>query len=257
VAEQVIRPTGLMDPPISVRPTEGQIQDIISEVRKRSPRGERVLVTTITKRLAEELAEYLKEMKLRVRYMHSEINALDRIEIIRDLRLGKFDCLVGINLLREGLDLPEVSLVAVLDADKEGFLRSGTSLMQVAGRAARNVNGEVIFYADTMTPSMKRTIETTLARREKQKRYNRERNITPRTVRKAVTEGIDAYRKAREIVQGVTGKSGKEYDVLAVLAELERDMEQAARNLQFERAIEYRNQIDKLKKTAGREEGGK
>ncbi|MFA6635937.1 MAG: excinuclease ABC subunit UvrB [Candidatus Omnitrophota bacterium] len=248
VAEQVIRPTGLMDPPISVRPTTGQIQDIVSEVRKRAEANERVLVTTITKRLAEELTAYLKGMKLRVRYLHSEINALDRIEIIRDLRLGKFDCLVGINLLREGIDLPEVSLVAVLDADKEGFLRSDTSLIQVAGRAARNVNGEVIFYADNITPSMKRTIEITRKRREKQEKYNRDNGIEPRTVQKAVAEGIEAYRKAREIVQGVAGKPGKEYDAFSVLAELERDMEDAARNLEFEKAIEYRTQIEKLKK---------
>ncbi len=253
VAEQVIRPTGLMDPEISVRPSSGQIQDIVSEVEKRAAKDERVLVTTITKRLAEELTEYLKGKKLRVRYLHSEINALDRIEIIRDLRLGKFDCLVGINLLREGIDLPEVSLVAVLDADKEGFLRSDTSLIQVAGRAARNVNGQVIFYADTVTDSMRRTIDITRARREKQYRYNLENDIKPRTVKKAIAEGIEAYKKAREIVEGVTGRSGRDYDSLAVLSELERDMEQAARNLQFEKAIEYRNQIEKLKKTIKQE----
>ncbi len=254
VAEQVIRPTGLMDPVISVRPTEGQINDIISEVRKRAEKNERVLVTTITKRLAEELTEYLKKMDLRVRYLHSEINALERIEIIRDLRLGKFDCLVGINLLREGIDLPEVSLVAVLDADKEGFLRSGTSLIQVAGRAARNVNGEVIFYADTVTSSMKETIDVTRKRREKQEKYNLENGIKPTTIKKAITEGIEAYKKAREIVEGVTGRSGEEYDALEVLAELERDMEMAARNLQFEKAIEYRDQIDKLRKKIKAEE---
>ncbi|HPN73613.1 MAG TPA: helicase-related protein, partial [Candidatus Omnitrophota bacterium] len=242
-----------MDPEISVRPSSGQIQDIVSEVEKRAAKDERVLVTTITKRLAEELTEYLKGKKLRVRYLHSEINALDRIEIIRDLRLGKFDCLVGINLLREGIDLPEVSLVAVLDADKEGFLRSDTSLIQVAGRAARNVNGQVIFYADTVTDSMRRTIDITRARREKQYRYNLENDIKPRTVKKAIAEGIEAYKKAREIVEGVTGRSGRDYDSLAVLSELERDMEQAARNLQFEKAIEYRNQIEKLKKTIKQE----
>jgi excinuclease ABC subunit B len=161
---------------------------------------------------------------------------------------------VGINLLREGIDLPEVSLVAVLDADKEGFLRSDTSLIQVAGRAARNVNGEVIFYADRVTSSMGRTIDITRSRREKQAKYNRDNDIKPRTIKKAVTEGIEAYKKAKEIVRGVTGKEGKEYDMLAVLVELEKDMEQAARNLQFEKAIEYRNQIEKLKKTI-KEEG--
>lgn len=248
VAEQVIRPTGLVDPPISVRPTENQVYDIVSEVRKRAERGERVLVTTLTKRLAEELTRFLKEMKLRVRYMHSEINALDRVEIIRDLRLGKFDCLVGINLLREGLDIPEVSLVAVLDADKEGFLRSGTSLIQVAGRAARNVNGEVILYADTVTDAMRKTIDITNARRERQVRFNVEHGITPKTIQKAIKEGVEAYKRAKEIVQEVTGETPEEYDILEVLAELESDMELAARNLQFEKAIVYRDQIARLKK---------
>jgi excinuclease ABC subunit B len=255
IAEQVIRPTGLVDPAISVRPTKGQIDDIVVEVTRRAEKGERVLVTTLTKRLAEELTRYLEEKKLRVRYLHSEINALDRIEIIRDLRLGKFDCLVGINLLREGLDLPEVSLVAVLDADKEGFLRSGTSLIQVAGRAARNVNGEVIFYADTVTRSMKETIDITEKRRKKQIRYNLEKGIEPRTIQKAVVEGIEAYRRAKEIVQEATGESSSEYDIREVISDLERDMEQAARNLQFEKAIVYRDQVSRLKKMLSEEEG--
>lgn len=247
-AEQVIRPTGLVDPPITVKTSEGQVYDIVAEVKKRAARGEKVLVTTLTKRLAEELTRFLKEMKLRVQYLHSEINALDRIEIIRDLRLGKFDCLIGINLLREGLDIPEVSLVAVLDADKEGFLRSGTSLIQVAGRAARNINGEVILYADTITDSMRQMIDITAVRREKQLKFNANNNITPKTIQKAVKEGIEAYRKAKEIVQEVTGETPEEYDILEVLAELEADMEQAARNLQFEKAIVYRDQIAKLKR---------
>ena len=254
VGEQIIRPTGLLDPPISVRPTKEQIYDLIDEVKKRAACGERTLVTTLTKRMAEELTRFLKEMKLRVRYLHSEINTLDRIEIIRDLRLGKFDCLVGINLLREGLDMPEVSLVAVLDADKEGFLRSGTSLIQVAGRAARNVNGEVILYADTITKSMKKTIDITDARRKKQIKYNEENGIKPQTIKKAIKEGIEAYKKAKEIVQNATGESDAEYDMLEVLSELERDMEQAARNLQFEKAIVYRDQIARLKKVIKKEE---
>ncbi len=248
VAEQIIRPTGLVDPPITVKPTEDQLYDLINEVAKRAEKGERTLVTTLTKRLAEELTRFLKEKKLRVQYLHSEINALDRVDIIRDLRLGKFDCLVGINLLREGLDLPEVSLVAVLDADKEGFLRSGTSLVQVAGRAARNVNGEVILYADNMTGSMKHAIDTTNHRREKQLKYNEEHDITPTTIKKAIKDGIEAYRKAKEITTEVTGETPDEYDINEVIAELEREMEQAARNLQFEKAIVYRDQIEKLKK---------
>ena len=196
VAEQVIRPTGLLDPQIFVRPSENQIYDLIEEIRDRAVKKERVLVTTLTKRMAEELTRFLKEIKLRVRYLHSEIDAMERIEIIRDLRLGKFDCLVGINLLREGLDLPEVSLVAVIDADKEGFLRSFTSLLQVAGRAARNVNGKVILYADNITGSMREVIEVTNSRRKKQIEYNKEHGIKPRTIKKAVKEGIESYKLA-------------------------------------------------------------
>jgi len=247
VVEQVIRPTGLVDPPITVRTTEGQIYDLVEEIRERAAANERVLVTTLTKRLAEELTRFLAEMKLRVRYLHSEINAMDRIEILRDLRMGKFDCLVGINLLREGLDLPEVSLVAVLDADKEGFLRSGTSLIQVAGRAARNVNGQVILYADNITGSMRKAIDTTNARRERQLEYNKEHGIEPRTIKKAIKEGIEAYKMAKKIVQDVTGESEEEYDIMDVISQLEGEMEQAARNLQFEKAIVYRDQIGRLK----------
>jgi excinuclease ABC subunit B len=257
VAKQVIRPTGLMDPPIEVRPTENQIYDLMDEVIKRAEKGERTLVTTLTKRLAEELTRFLAERKLRVRYLHSEINALDRIEIIRDLRMGKFDCLVGINLLREGLDLPEVSLVAVLDADKEGFLRSATALIQVAGRAARNVNGQVLLYADKITGSMKTAIDTTEARRIKQFKFNEDNNITPKTIINAIKDGIETYKKAKEIVQDVTGENEEEYDILEVVTELEREMEQAARNLQFEKAIVYRDQIDKLKKMLEKETGAR
>ncbi|HPS20137.1 MAG TPA: excinuclease ABC subunit UvrB [Candidatus Omnitrophota bacterium] len=248
IVEQIIRPTGLVDPPITVRPTKGQIHDIMEEVKKRADKDERVLVTTLTKRLAEELTDYLKDMKLKVRYMHSEINVLDRMEIIRDLRLGKFDCLVGINLLREGLDLPEVSLVAVLDADKEGFLRSWTSLLQTAGRAARNVNGEVILYADTMTKSMQKVMDITNARRERQTRYNEENHIQPKTIVKAVKEGIEAYRRAKDIVTEVVAENDETYEIKDLISQLEREMEEAARNLHFERAIVLRDEVERLKK---------
>jgi len=248
IAEQIIRPTGLMDPPITVRTTKTQVYDLAKEIKTRAKKSERTLVTTLTKRLAEELTRFLKDMKLRVRYLHSEINTLDRIDIIRDLRLGKFDALVGINLLREGLDLPEVSLVAVLDADKEGFLRSWTSLVQVAGRAARNVNGEVILYADNETRSMKKTIDITDQRRKKQSEFNEDHGIKPSSIKKAIKEGVEAYRQAKKIVQDATGETDEEYDIQEVLNQLEKDMEQAARNLQFERAIIYRDQITKLKK---------
>jgi excinuclease ABC subunit B len=220
----------------------------MDEIKRRAKKNERVLVTTLTKRLSEELTRFLKEQKLRVRYLHSEINALDRVDIIRDLRLGKFDCLVGINLLREGLDLPEVSLVAVLDADKEGFLRSGTSLIQVAGRAARNINGEVILYADNMTDSMKKMISMTDARREKQFKYNEEHGITPKTIMKAVKEGIESYRRAKEITADIISETPEEWDIMEVIAELEMDMQEAARNLQFEKAVVFRDQIARLKK---------
>ena len=253
VAEQIIRPTGLVDPPIDVRSTENQVYDLIEEIKKRAENNERTLVTTLTKRMAEELTRFLKEMKLRVRYLHSEINTLDRIEIIRDLRLGKFDCLVGINLLREGLDLPEVSLVAVLDADKEGFLRSWTSLVQVAGRAARNINGKVLLYADNITDSMQKTMDLTSKRRQKQLEFNEEHGIKPQTIKKAIKEGIEAYKRAKEIVQDVTGEAEEEYDIREVLAELEHDMAEAARNLQFEKAIVYRDQIERLKKMLTKE----
>ncbi|MGB2961414.1 MAG: excinuclease ABC subunit UvrB [Candidatus Omnitrophota bacterium] len=248
VAEQVIRPTGLIDPPLLVRPTKDQIYDLMEEIKKRASKNERILVTTLTKRLAEELTRFLQEQKLRVRYLHSEINALDRVEIIRDLRKGEFDCLVGINLLREGLDLPEVSLVAVLDADKEGFLRSGTSLIQVAGRAARNINGEVILYGDNITDSMRRAIDTTDARRVKQIKYNEEHGIEPKTIIKAIRNGIESYRRAKEITADIISETPEEWDVLEAIAELEMDMEEAARNLQFEKAIVFRDQIARLKK---------
>jgi excinuclease ABC subunit B len=255
VVEQVIRPTGLIDPLIEVRPTDGQIDDLVKEIRKRAAAKERTLVTTLTKRLAEDLARYLKELSLRVKYLHSEIDAIERVEILRDLRLGKFDCLVGINLLREGLDLPEVSLVAILDADKEGFLRSGTSLIQVAGRAARHINGSVLMYADTLTGSMKKAIGETNRRRRIQMEFNKKHRIKPRTIEKAVKEGIESYKKAREVIENVVEENDEQYDVTSLIGELQHDMETAARNLQFERAAVLRDQIKELKtKYAGRED---
>jgi len=248
VVEQIIRPTGLIDPPIVVKSTENQIDDLIDEIKARVKMKERALVTTLTKRLAEELSEYLGEAGIKVRYLHSEINVIERVEILRDLRLKKFDCIVGINLLREGLDLPEVSLVAVLDADKEGFLRSHTSLIQVAGRAARNVNGTVIMYADNVTESMRKTIDETERRRRLQIEFNHKNKITPRTIKKAVKESIESYKKAKDLIQDVTGERDEEFDIRRVMDDLERDMQEAARNLQFEKAIVFRDQIKALKK---------
>ncbi len=248
IVEQVIRPTGLVDPEVIVKPTAGQIDDLISEINERAKRRERVLVTTLTKRMAEDLCGYLKDMDIRVRYLHSEIATIERVAILRDLRKGEFDCLVGINLLREGLDLPEVSLVAVLDADKEGFLRSETSLIQVAGRAARNINGAVIMYADTQTRSMKKAIAETSRRRMKQSEFNKQNNITPRSIKKAIREGIESSQKARELVCNVAEQSDEEYELATLIAQLEKDMELAARNLQFEQAAAFRDQIKELEK---------
>jgi len=248
VVEQVIRPTGLLDPAVEIRPTRGQIDDLMHEVLERAAKKERVLVTTLTKRMSEDLTTYLKEAGVRVRYIHSEIDAIERVEILRDLRLNKFDCLVGINLLREGIDLPEVSLVAVLDADKEGFLRSQTSLIQVAGRAARHVSGQVIFYADQVTESMAQTIRETERRRRVQMEYNQAHHITPTSIKKEIREGIEAIKKAREIVNEAAGVLEEEGEMAEVIANLEREMEEAARNLQFERAIELRDQVKRLRK---------
>jgi len=247
VVEQIIRPTGLIDPPIEVRPTKNQIDDLMKEIRERSERKERILVTTLTKRLSEDLTRYLADFGIKVKYLHSEIDAIERVEILRDLRLNKFDCLVGINLLREGLDLPEVSLVAILDADKEGFLRSGTSLIQVAGRAARNINGQVIMYADTLTKSMKKAIDESSRRRKIQTEFNKDHGVTPRSIQKAIREGIESYKKAREIIADVVEETAEEYDITTLINELQRDMELAARNLQFEKAAVLRDQIKELK----------
>ena len=253
IVEQIIRPTGLLDPAVEIRPTKGQIENLVGEIQARAKKKERVLVTTLTKRIAEDLAAYLKNAGVRVSYIHSEIGAIERVEILRDLRLNKFDCLVGINLLREGLDLPEVSLVAVLDADKEGFLRSHTSLIQVAGRAARHASGAVIFYADTITESMRKTMHETDRRRKRQEEYNQKNRITPTSIRKEIREGIEAIKKAREMVESVVELPDDDRDVFQVVSELEREMEEAARHLQFERAIELRDQIKMLRKKLKKE----
>ncbi len=256
VVEQIIRPTGLMDPEIEVRPTKGQIDDLIHEIKERVARGERALVLTLTKRMAEDLTDYLQDAGIKAAYLHSEIDSLQRIDILRDLRLSEFDVLVGINLLREGLDLPEVSLVAILDADKEGFLRSEVSLLQIAGRAARNVNGKVILYADTVTQSMRRTIEETQRRRRKQLEYNREHGITPRTVYKTVDEILKTTSVADVRARYKTRdrkKSIREFDVLdrltgqELISRLEVEMKQAAANLEFEKAARLRDEILRLK----------
>ena len=242
VAEQIIRPTGLVDPEIFLRPIEGQIDDILSEVRLTAQKGYRTLITTLTKRMAEDLTEYLDGMGVRVRYMHSDIDTLDRMEIIRDLRLGEFDVLVGINLLREGLDLPEVGLVAILDADKEGFLRSETSLIQTIGRAARNAEARVLLYADTVTPSMRRAMDETERRRKKQMAFNAEHGITPRTIIKEVSALLGISHKAEA---GETVYSEREKE--ARIALLQEQMQQAARELEFEQAAKLRDEIRKLR----------
>ena len=245
VAEQLIRPTGLLDPEITLRPTKGQVEDLIAEVRRAAEKGERVLVTTLTKRLSEDLTAYFREAKVRVEYLHSDIDAIERVEILRNLRLGNFDVLIGINLLREGLDLPEVALVAILDADKEGFLRSETSLIQTAGRAARHENGRVIFYADQVTESIRRTVEITSYRREKQIAYNREHGITPRGVKRAAQASLHVYDGTDREDEAVAETSGE--DVAAVIAELEEEMQEAAGRLEFERAALLRDQVQALR----------
>jgi excinuclease ABC subunit B len=256
LAEQIVRPTGLIDPEVEIRPTKGQVDDLIEEIRKRAEAEQRVLVTTLTKKMAEDLTDYLVEMGVRVRYLHSEIDTIQRIEILRDLRLGEFDVLVGINLLREGLDLPEVSLVAILDADKEGFLRSDTSLIQTIGRAARNVDGKVLMYADEVTDSMKRAISETQRRRQIQMAYNREHNIDPQSIRKKVSDILltmasDVMGKApqpekRRRKRDRPEMPGEELDRL--IQTLEEEMHQAARDLRFEYAARLRDEVQDLRK---------
>jgi excinuclease ABC subunit B len=252
LAEQVIRPTGLMDPKITVRPAGDQVDDLLHEIRQRAERDERVLVTTLTKRMAEDLTEYYQQAGIRVRYLHSDIDTLDRMAIIRDLRLGKFDCLVGINLLREGLDIPEVSLVAILDADKEGYLRSGTSLIQTSGRAARNINGEVIMYADHTTDSMASTIKETERRRALQAAYNAEHGITPESIRTHIHELLQTVYERDYVTVDVETPGQESFESPADLAkrigELEAQMREAARRLDFEQAAELRDRVRALRK---------
>jgi excinuclease ABC subunit B len=247
VIEQVIRPTGLVDPLLHVRPARGQVPDLIEEIKKRAERKERVLVTTLTKRLAEDLSSYFRDAGLRGKWLHSELDAIERVQVLRELREGAFDVLVGVNLLREGLDLPEVSLVAILDADKEGFLRSGTSLIQTIGRAARNVNAEVILYADRVTDSMQKAIEETQRRRVLQVDYNAKHGITPQTVRTAVGAGIEEEIAAHKFVQEVAGQAAENYITQEYLEELHGEMLAAAANLEFERAAGLRDRIAELK----------
>ncbi|MBC7346141.1 MAG: excinuclease ABC subunit UvrB [Clostridia bacterium] len=263
VVEQIVRPTGLVDPAVHVRPVAGQIDDLLQEIRQRVAKGQRVLVTTLTKRMAEDLTEYLREVGVRVRYLHSEINALERMVIIRDLRLGEFDVLVGINLLREGLDLPEVGLVAILDADKEGYLRSERSLIQTMGRAARNAEGTVIMYAETVTESMRRAIEETERRRRLQMEYNRRHGIVPQTVQKGIRDLLEVSRVAEPQLRYFRESGGRmeRKELLQLIKQLEQEMRQAAKNLEFERAAELRDAIIELRHQAeeavrGREKGG-
>lgn len=243
IAEQVIRPTGLLDPEISVRPTDGQIDDLISEINMRIDKGERVLVTTLTKKMAEDLTDYIENLGIKVRYMHYDVDTIERMKIIRDLRLGEFDVLVGINLLREGLDIPEVSLVAILDADKEGFLRSETSLIQTIGRAARNANGKVIMYGDTVTNSMERAIKETLRRREKQEKYNKEHGIVPKTIKKDVREILEISSSKNEKSHKRMSRAEKEQ----MIKQLTAEMKAAAKILEFEHAAYLRDRINKLR----------
>lgn len=254
VVEQIIRPTGLIDPEVEVRPVQGQVDDLIGEIRERTARGERVLVTTLTKRMAEDLSEYLKDLDIKVHYLHSEVETLDRVSILRDLRMGVYDVIVGINLLREGLDLPEVSMVAILDADKEGFLRSGTSLIQTIGRAARNVNGKVIMYADRITGAMREAIDETNRRREKQKEYNREHGIQPASIVKEIYDLTERLSEHAVVSDGQAGYDTKntitripENELRRLISETERKMREAAEKLEFERAALLRDQVLELR----------
>jgi excinuclease ABC subunit B len=252
VVEQVVRPTGLLDPVIEIVPARGQVPHLLEEIRARAAAGERTLVTTLTKRLAEDLANYFAEQGILCKWLHSELDAFERVELLRDLRQGRFEALVGINLLREGLDLPEVSLVAILDADKEGFLRSETSLMQTIGRAARNVNAKVILYADKMTDSMQRAIDETERRRKLQEAYNEEHGITPETIKKAIHRGIESVAAAHAQANAAVGRTEEtQYITEEYLAELEAEMLAAADNLEFERAAAIRDRIERMRDSIG------
>jgi excinuclease ABC subunit B len=259
VVEQVIRPTGLLDPTIDVRPSQGQIDDLIHEIKERTEKGERCLVTTLTKKMAEELADYLQEMGIRNHYLHSDIQTLERIEILRDLRLGVYDVIVGINLLREGLDLPEVSLVAVLDADKEGYLRSESSLIQMIGRSARHADGHVIMYADTVTRSMKRAIDETYRRRNIQNAHNMEHGITPQGIRKAVKDITDRVRGGVAETRAAYTTSRKAMtrdEMFRLTKDLESQMKAAAKGLEFEKAAMLRDEIFELRRVLALDERG-
>ncbi|MCC7300939.1 MAG: excinuclease ABC subunit UvrB [Verrucomicrobia bacterium] len=246
--EQVIRPTGIIDPPVEVRPLKGQIDDVMEEIRARAERGERTLVTTLTKRTSEDLTDYLKKVGLRVEYLHSEVDAIERVEILRGLRKAEFDCLIGINLLREGLDLPEVSLVAILDADKEGFLRSETALIQTAGRAARHIDGKVIMYADRITGSMRRMIDITDHRRKKQVAYNVEHGVTPQAIQSRIQDSLGHLKKdAEDLEESIVRETGEDYDINQTIREMEQEMLEAAQKLEFERAALLRDQLYELK----------
>jgi excinuclease ABC subunit B len=251
--EQIIRPTGLSDPSITVKPAKTQVDDLLGEIRKRVKNKERVLVTTLTKRMAEDLTEYYADLGIQVKYLHSDIDTLDRVEILRDLRLGKFDVLIGINLLREGLDLPEVSLVAILDADKEGFLRSERSLIQTFGRAARNVNGQVILYADQMTGSMDQAILETNRRRRIQEDYNKVHHITPQTVKKSIRNILSSVYETDYFTVPVAADVKEAYlpakDIPVAIQRLKTEMKEAAQRLEFERAAELRDKIQRLEET--------
>ena len=254
VVQQIIRPTGLLDPKVEVRPVMGQIDDLVGEINQRIEKNERVLITTLTKKMSEDLTDYLKDLGLKVKYLHSDIKTLERTQIIRELRLGKFDVLVGINLLREGLDIPEVSLVAILDADKEGFLRNERSLIQTIGRAARNANGQVIMYADTITASMQAAIDETKRRREIQEAYNQAHHIVPKTIIKPIQEAITAVKPAEDAgeIEHDTEFTVKDFKALAkdeqqnLLAELTEQMRSAAKRLDFEQAATLRDTIMEL-----------
>jgi excinuclease ABC subunit B len=247
IVEQIVRPTGLKDPVIELRPVSGQLDDLLTEIRERAKRGERILVTSLTKKMAEDITEYYSELGVRARYLHSDIDTLERVEILRDLRLGKFDVLIGVNLLREGLDIPEVSLVAIFDADKEGFLRSGRSLIQTSGRAARNINGKVIFYADTITGSMKTAMDETKRRREIQEEYNRENGITPTSIKKEITNILGSIYESDYWTVPAVAEDKIEYDDESELKRLEEEMKKAAERLEFEKAAELRDRIRAIK----------
>jgi excinuclease ABC subunit B len=252
LVELIVRPTGLIDPQVEVRGAENQVDNLYEEILRRQKRNERVLVTTLTKRMAEDLTEYYSDLGIKVRYLHSDINTLERMDIIRDLRMGKFDVLVGINLLREGLDIPEVSLVAILDADKEGFLRSTRSLIQTFGRAARNAQGTVLLYADTVTRSMHQAMDETRRRRKIQDAYNQQHHITPQTIRKEVTQIFDFGKEIEAVPENEVAESFAEYksldDIDSIIKSLESEMQAAVKSLEFERAAELRDQIQDLKK---------